>query len=181
MRTEAQIDHVSTEAGGAQEARWRWLPQPILIVVVAVLWLILVEEVSLRHTLLGLAFGWGLSLFTARFVPVKPRVRSWVALARFLPLFVWDIVVANLTVAVIILNPMRQPRSVWVVVPLTTRNPYTISTLANVITLTPGTVSAEIGPRRRTLLVHALDAEDPEAESELIKERYERPLMEIFG
>lgn len=181
MRTEAQIDHVSTEDGGTSDGRARWLPHPVFTVVVAVLWLILAKDLTLRNVLLGLLFGWLITLFTSRFLPVKPRVGSWLALAKFAPLFAWDVVVANLTVAKIILNPVRTPRSAWVVVPLTTRNPYTIATLANVITLTPGTVSAELDPGRRTLLVHALQADDPQAEAELIKERYERPLMEIFG
>ena len=181
MTIEAQIDHVTTESGESADGRWRWLPLPFLTAVIAAMWMILVEDLSLRHLLLGLFSGWLIPLFTTRFLPVRPRVRSWAALLRFVPLFVWDIVVANLTVARIILDPTRKPRSAWVVVPLTTRNPYTIATLANVITLTPGTVSAEIGPRRRTLLVHALDAEDPDAEAEIIKERYERPLLEVFG
>ena len=181
MKIEAQIDHVTTETGESADGRWRWLPLPFLTVVIAALWVILVEDFSLRHLLLGLMYGWLIPLFTSRFLPVRPRVRSWGTLLRFVPLFLWDIVVANLTVARIILDPTRQPRSAWVVIPLTTRNPFTISTLANVITLTPGTVSAEIGPRRRTLLVHALDTADPDEEARIIKERYERPLMEVFG
>jgi multicomponent K+:H+ antiporter subunit E len=181
MRSEAQIDHVTTEDREAADHRLGWLPHPIFTVVIAVMWVILAKDLTLRNVLLGLVFGWLITLFTSRFLPVKPRVGSWLALARFAPVFGWDIVVANLTVARIILDPTREPRSAWVVIPLTTRNPYTISTLANVITLTPGTVSAELDPGRRTLLVHALDTEDPDAEAELIKRRYERPLMEIFG
>jgi multicomponent K+:H+ antiporter subunit E len=181
MRTEAQIDHVTTEDEGGADARARWMPHPIFTVVVAVMWVILAKEATLRNALLGVLFGWLITLFTSRFLPVKPRVGSWLALLRFAPVFAWDVVVANLTVARIILDPTRSPRSAWVVVPLTTRNPYTIATLANVITLTPGTVSSELDPSRRTLLVHALDADDPDAEARLIKERYERPLMEIFG
>ena len=181
MRTDAQIDHVTTEDRGQGDGRARWFPKPTVVLVIAILWMVLAKEPTLRNLLLGIVFGWAITLFTSRFLPVKPRVGSWVALAKFVPLFLWDVVVANLNVARIILSPIRKPRSAWVVVRLTTRNPYTIATLANVITLTPGTVSAELGPRRRTLLVHALDTEDPDAEAEVIKERYERPLMEIFG
>lgn len=181
MRTDAQIDHVTTEAREHEDGRFRWLPKPVVTAVIAALWVVLAKDLTLRNVLLGLVFGWLITLLTNRFLPVKPQVRSWLALARFVPLFMWDIVVANLTVARIILHPTRRPRSAWVVIPLTTRNVYTIATLANVITLTPGTVSAELGPWRRTLLVHALDTDDPDAEAELIKERYERPLMEIFG
>ena len=59
-------------------------------------------------------------------------------------------------------------------------NPYAISTLAAMVTLTPGTVSADITPDRRWLLVHALDVADEAALIADIKQRYERPLAEIL-
>jgi multicomponent K+:H+ antiporter subunit E len=49
------------------------------------------------------------------------------------------------------------------------------------ITLTPGTLSASLTPDRLELLVHVLDTDDREAEVHRIKQRYERPLQEIFG
>lgn len=181
MQPEAQIDHVSAEVTRDPVRRPKLLPQPHLSALIVVIWLILAESLSPRLILLGLFYGWLIPLFTQRFFPVKPRVESWATVLWFVPLFLWDIVVANLNVARIILTPGRQPRSHWVAIPLTTRNPYTIATLANVITLTPGTVSAELGPQRKTLLVHALQSDDPDAEAQAIKDRYEKPLMEIFG
>ena len=55
-----------------------------------------------------------------------------------------------------------------------------ITALASLITLTPGTVSAELSDDRRYLLIHALDLQDPEALIDEIKSRYEAPLKEIF-
>lgn len=52
--------------------------------------------------------------------------------------------------------------------------------LAGTITMTPGTVSSDISACGRALLVHCLDAEDPQAVREQIKTRYERRLKEIF-
>jgi multicomponent K+:H+ antiporter subunit E len=100
---------------------------------------------------------------------------------RFLPVFLWDVLVANLRVAWLIVNVAHKLRPYWLVIPLDVQNPHGITTLANVISLTPGTVSAEVGADRKTLLVHALDVADPEEEITTIKERYERPIMEIFG
>jgi multicomponent K+:H+ antiporter subunit E len=53
--------------------------------------------------------------------------------------------------------------------------------LANTISLTPGTLSAELSDDRSELLVHYLDEADPDGMVALIKSRYERPLLEIFG
>ena len=55
-----------------------------------------------------------------------------------------------------------------------------ITALASTITLTPGTVSADLSSGGHTLLVHCLHTEDPDGVREEIKSRYERRLMEIF-
>ncbi|HCQ57063.1 MAG TPA: Na+/H+ antiporter subunit E, partial [Sulfitobacter sp.] len=60
------------------------------------------------------------------------------------------------------------------------KEPEAITILAGTITLTPGTVSADLSDNGRYLLVHALDATDPDAVRDEIKDRYERRLKEIF-
>jgi multicomponent K+:H+ antiporter subunit E len=60
------------------------------------------------------------------------------------------------------------------------RSPEAISILAGTITLTPGTVSANLSDQGHSLLVHALDTDDPDAVRDDIKHRYERRLKEIF-
>ena len=69
----------------------------------------------------------------------------------------------------------------FLLVPLQVESPTAITLLAAIITLTPGTVSSNVSGDRRTLLVHALSETDPEAAVALIKARYERPILEIFG
>jgi multicomponent K+:H+ antiporter subunit E len=49
-----------------------------------------------------------------------------------------------------------------------------------IVTMTPGTVSADIDEGRTRLLVHVLDARDPGRVAADVKARYERPLKEIF-
>ena len=94
-----------------------------------------------------------------------------------------DIVVSNVEVARRVLGPEAALRPVFVWVPLAIRAPHGIVALAGIITLTPGTLSSEITPDRRHLLVHALHCPDADAEAALvasIKARYEAPLKEIF-
>ena len=88
---------------------------------------------------------------------------------------------ANFQVAWIILfRRNRDLRSRWLVIPTELRSPEAITTLAATISLTPGTVSADISADGHALLVHILDVDDPEAEVARIKHRYERRLMRIF-
>ena len=72
-------------------------------------------------------------------------------------------------------------RPSWVVIPLDLREAEAITVLAGTITLTPGTVSADLSDEGHSLLVHALDTDDPDAVRDEIKDRYERRLKEIFA
>jgi multicomponent K+:H+ antiporter subunit E len=94
-----------------------------------------------------------------------------------------DIVKSNIAVAKLILGNERKitPRFVWV--PLALRDAHGIATLAGVVTMTPGTLSADLSDDRRHLLVHAFDIDDDAAQAALIadiKTRYEAPLIRIF-
>ncbi|MFG5407033.1 Na+/H+ antiporter subunit E [Piscinibacter sakaiensis] len=92
-----------------------------------------------------------------------------------------DIVVSNVVVARIVLDPTYRPRPAWVPVPLDTAHPTAITLFATIITTTPGTVSCVVDEARRQILVHALDCDDAAAAAQQMKARYERPLREIFG
>ena len=92
-----------------------------------------------------------------------------------------DIVLANLELARRVLGPESRlmPRFVWV--PLDTDSPWIVTTLAAIVTLTPGTLSADLSPDRRHPLVHAFNTADEDALIGEIKTRYEKPLLEIFA
>lgn len=159
----------------------RWLPHPWLSLTLLLMWLVLMNRVSLGHLLLGGVLAVAIPGFTRLYWVAGPRVQRHAPMLRLLPLFLWDVLIANITVALLILNPWRTPRPAWILIPLDIADPYAITTLASMITLTPGTLSAKLTPDRLQLLVHVLDTDDPEAEVHNIKQRYERPLKEIFG
>lgn len=159
----------------------RWLPNPILTLVLWGLWLLLVNDFAAGQMLLGLFFAWLIPLFTVRFTqPRPPIVRPWLLL-RFVVRVHVDIVLANLAVAKLVLSSPSKLRPAFVEVPLDTDNDFVITLLTSVVSLTPGTVSADVSRRRRMLLVHGLDVKDEAALVASIKQRYEVPLKEIFG
>ncbi|MBF0256070.1 MAG: Na+/H+ antiporter subunit E [Gammaproteobacteria bacterium] len=160
----------------------RWLPHPLFTLMLALVWLLLQNSLAFGQILLGLLLGWAIPRFTIAFWPDRVEVhRPWLLL-RFVLVFLYDVLVANLTVARLILwQEPEQMHPVFVTVPLDLREELAISLLANVICLTPGTVSAHLSEDRRSLLVHALDSKDPEAVIASIKQRYEAPLKEIFA
>jgi multicomponent K+:H+ antiporter subunit E len=89
--------------------------------------------------------------------------------------------VANVQVALIVLfKPNRAIRSAWITVPLDLTSPEAITVFAGTITMTPGTVSAMLCADGRSILVHALDVDEPRRRARRHEVRYERRLKEIF-
>lgn len=157
-----------------------WLPHPLLTPMLAAIWLLLNNSLAPGQILLGLLLGWAIPRFTLGFWPERVRIRRPARLLRFAGVFLYDVIIANLSVARLILAGPRRLRPAFIVVPLDLTNDLAISLLANTICLTPGTVSARLSADRRQLLVHALDCADPQALVATIKARFEEPLKEIM-
>jgi multicomponent K+:H+ antiporter subunit E len=159
----------------------RLFPHPVLSVVLALGWLLLNNAVTMGHLVLGAALGAAIALFIRPWWPGQPRIRNLPALAAYTGLVVWDILIANFAVARIVLFMRREDiRSSFIAVPLELTSPEGIAVLAATITLTPGTVSADLSACGRALLVHALHAPEPDAVRHIIKSRYEARLKRIF-
>lgn len=158
----------------------RLLPHPLLTVTLALLWLLLVNQLSAGHLVLGALLGWLIPFVTSPFWPEQIRIRHLPVLLRYLAILVIDIVRGSFHVAHLIVRGPARLRPAFVEVPLVLRTDLAISLLANTISLTPGTVSARLSEDRRTLLVHTLDTDDAVALVADIKQRYEAPLKIIF-
>ncbi|MDH5480794.1 MAG: Na+/H+ antiporter subunit E [Nitrosomonas sp.] len=159
----------------------RLLPHPVLTPTLAGVWLLMNSTIEPGHILLGLLLGWMIPVLTIRFWPDTVRIHKPFVLLRFMLVLLFDIVVANFTVARLILfsNPDRL-KPVFVQMPLELTSDLAIGLLANSITLTPGTLSAKLSEDGKYLLVHALNETNPDAMIAAIKARYERPLKEVF-
>ncbi len=159
------------------------IPRPVLSAVLMTVWLLAWGEASAGIVVLGLLPTLGLPHLTAPFWPEYPPVHDLRALARLLLVFLYDVVVANLKIVPLILGPLDRLRPTFVVVPLDAGHPLVISLLASMITLTPGTVSANISGDGRRLLVHTLDIDPSQTQALIdeIKTRYEAPLRKVFG
>lgn len=158
-----------------------WFAHPALSVLLAAVWLLLRESLAPADLISAAAIGLVVPRLLHGFLGPATRPRAPWTVLRFTVVVLWDIVVSNLTVARIVLSPWSRPRPAWVTVPLDTRHPTAVTLLATVITTTPGTVSCVVDDRRWLILVHALDCDDEAAMAAQIKQRYEKPLMEIFG
>jgi multicomponent K+:H+ antiporter subunit E len=157
------------------------LPHPLLTLTLIIVWQMLVNKLTLGNLLLGTILGLIIPIITSPYWPNRPRLTSAPRIVAYVLLVIWDIIVANVQVAYIILfKANANIKPAWISIPLDLRTPEAITVLAGTITLTPGTVSSDLSADGRSLLVHCLDAPDPDAVRDDIKNRYERRLKEIF-
>ena len=143
-------------------------------------WVAVTGEVSVANLLEGAVLA-GLLVLLLR-VPVRRRVRlERVPKALGLLLyFLKEVLLSNASVARILLSPVSSLTPGIVAVPLDLKSDAGITVLANLVTLTPGTLSLDVSPDRRTLYVHALHVEDPEDFRREVKEGFERRVKEVF-
>lgn len=158
----------------------RWLPHPLLSLTLFVVWLLLVNSISTGSALFALALAVLVPSLTNAFWPEHVRIRRPLLLVPYGLRLIGDIVIANLHVARLILGPATPLRPAFVRMPIDLHDEFAVTLLASTVSLTPGTVSADISADRRSLLIHALDLDDADALVAQIKRRYETPLREIF-
>ena len=159
----------------------RLLPHPLLTALLTLVWMLLTNTLSAGVFVFGLILGLIVPLITAPFWPDGPSLRHPLRMVEYAGIVLWDILAANVVVAwIILVKSNHAMQSTWVSIPLELRKPEAISVLASTITLTPGTLSADLSSGGHSLLVHCLDAPDPDAVRAEIKSRYERRLKEIF-
>jgi multisubunit Na+/H+ antiporter MnhE subunit len=118
-----------------------------------------------------------LVVFICRNFFLQPvRVRRPLEWSRMLLVFVREVIVANIQVAWIVIRPRLRIQPAAIRLPIELRDDVSITALANMITLTPGTWTIDVAPDRSALYVHCLSAPDVEAVKKQIKDQFEAPL-----
>ena len=148
--------------------------------LLAIGWVAVTGSVSLLNLIFGFLLA-ALALFIIR----EPfggktyprRVGPVLSLAA---LFLKELSLSAWKVTVTVLSPDMKLKPGIFAFPLTVTSDFEITLLANLITLTPGTLSGDVSTDRRTLYVHALDCSDPEATRRNIANGFERKIMEAF-
>lgn len=160
----------------------RLLPAPLLSASLLALWLALARSTSIGQVVLGLGVAFVVPLVTARLRPTPVRVRRPLVVVRFILTVGLDVVRSNLEVAWGVLRlGHRQPNARFVTIPLELRDAHGLAALAMVTTVVPGTVWSELALDRSAMLLHVWDVVGEEAAFVArFKDRYERPLREIF-
>ncbi len=159
----------------------RLFPHPVLSLLLVLTWFLLVNKLAIGSLVMAAILATLIPLATHAYWPHQPRVKSLQHLVAYVALVVWDVILANIAVAkIVVFMPRDRIRSRFITVPITLKSPEGIALLAGTITMTPGTVTADINADGTALLIHCLHAPDPDAIRDDILTRYESRLKRIF-
>lgn len=156
------------------------LPHPILSLALITTWLWLSGPVTPGSTAQALIICLIIPQVMRRLEPDRSRVRNPLALIKLMGRVMVDVIQSNYAVAKIILWQKPKLKSGFVHVPLKIRNRYGLAVLAIILTSTPGTLWVQYDRRTGELLLHVLDLIDEQEWRDLIRDRYESLLLEIF-
>ncbi len=154
----------------------------ILILILALIWAAVTGVFSLPNLVLG-----ALVALTATFL-LRSRLgapllsRRALAGARLLGLFIYELALSGIRVALLVLSPnmTRRLRPGFVAFPLGVASEGEIALLANLITLTPGTLSVDVSEDKKVLLIHVLVMREADALVQEIANGFERRVAEVF-
>lgn len=102
-------------------------------------------------------------------------------LIRFLLLYVKEIILSNLYVAYDIITPDYFMKPGVIALPLEVETDFQIFLVANLITMTPGTLSIDVSTDRKTLYVHAMYIEDEDDVRRALKESIEDAVLKLYA
>jgi multicomponent Na+:H+ antiporter subunit E len=152
-----------------------------LNILLAFVWASLSAAFTLPALVSGFVLGYGaLWLAQPLYGEGSPYfVRVW-RIIRLTLFFLWELVVSSVRVAWDIVTPSHYSNPAIVEMPLDVESDIEILLVTTLISLTPGTLSLDVTPDRKTLIVHAMFADDPEALVREMKDGMERMVKEVF-
>ena len=153
----------------------------VRVLLLALAWVALTGELSV----ISLAEGVVVGLLVAAVSRSADRraswlLRRWPRALDLLGFFLWELVLSNLRVAAVVVRGERALDPAFVEVPLDLEDDGAIALFANLVTLTPGTLSVDVPPHAGVLHVHTLSGSDPDAVCRELKQGFERRIQELY-
>jgi multicomponent Na+:H+ antiporter subunit E len=148
-------------------------------ILLAVVWAAITGNFSPENMVFGFAVGFMVLFFARRVIGSAnygPRLVQALGLVVF---FLWELVRSNLRVAYDVLRPNLRLRPGVIAIPLDAYTDAEIVLLANLITVTPGSLSLDVSADRQTLYLHVMHFDDPEEVRRSVKEGYERRILTV--
>ena len=153
----------------------------LINVLLAIAWVFITGGFSVLNGAFGFLLGLGSLALIREQIGTTGYVRRVRRVASLAFLFVYELLMSAIRVFKLVLTPdLSTLQPGFIAYPLTVDRDFEISLLANLITLTPGTLSVDVSDNRRTLYIHAIHVPDPDALRADIATGFERKILEAF-
>jgi multicomponent Na+:H+ antiporter subunit E len=154
---------------------------PAINLILTIVWCGLLGGITLANLVSGFVVSYALLWLVTRgqlghdgYFGKLPRF------VGFLVYYLWELLKSNAIIAYDVLTPTHHMKPGVIGIPIKAETDLEITVLANLITMTPGTLSLDISPDRKTLYVHAMYIRDPEALRREIQENFEPRVLALF-
>ncbi|MGM8214189.1 Na+/H+ antiporter subunit E [Bacillaceae bacterium W0354] len=153
--------------------------QIILNILIAVMWTFLSESYTVVSFITGYFIGIALLFFLRRFVPDQFYLFRVVNVIKLILLFIKELIKSTLSVVRLVYKPKLNIEPGIFELPIDLKNNWEITLLANLITLTPGTLSVAVAEDNTKIFIHAIDLPDVEESIMDIKNSFEKAILEV--
>lgn len=151
-------------------------------VLIAIVWCWLQGSFSAANMIGGFFLGFAtLWLLSSRdLIKGRSYIRQVPQVLSLVVYFLWELLIANIRLAVDLLTPGHHNTPAIIAMPLEAKTDAEITILAALITLTPGTLSMDVSEDRSTLFIHALYVDNEQELIQSLKQGFERKLLEVL-
>lgn len=141
---------------------------------------VIMDQLSLGGLAAGFIVGYAALWITRPLFGTTGYFVRVIKLIKLAGIFIWELMISNFRVLWDVVTPTHFSRPAVIGVPLDARTDFEIMVVANMISLTPGTLSLDVSEDRSTLYVHVMFVDDVESAREEIKQRIEKRVLEAF-
>jgi multicomponent Na+:H+ antiporter subunit E len=153
--------------------------QLILNILIAIIWMFLLEAFTFSYFFLGFLIGFFLLFLFNRYIPGTFYFGKVYAILKLLYIFIRELILSNLAIVKVVYQPKLDIQPGIIALPTELKTNWEITLLANLITLTPGTLSVMVSSDHRTIYIHAMDIRDKAEVIQSIKGTFEDAIMEV--
>lgn len=153
--------------------------QIIVNMIIAVMWMFLNEAYTIQSFVTGYILGILLLLLLNRYVPGRFYLDRLFKIMQLIVLFIKELILSNIDIVKLVYTPKLKTEPGIFALPLQVKSEWEITLLANLITLTPGTLTVAVSDNQTYLYIHAMDIDNIEDSIHSIKNTFEKAIMEV--
>lgn len=153
--------------------------QIVINLIIAMMWMFLSESYSISSFITGYVLGILLLLIMRRFIPGRFYLERFVKIIQLILLFIKELIKSNIDIVKLVYTPKPDIEPGIFAYETELKSDWELTLLANLITLTPGTLSVAISNDNSTIYIHAMDIDDIDESIQSIKNTFEKAIMEV--